>query len=422
MRPFQTLRDAKRYLNLLNFNYARLKGEVNLVDLWALTLFQVFSPDGFRWISTHKALLTQGFDWLLRYPDNTKREIAAKSEFENLLKAMGSAYGGQMCEIVRQVFPMFGRLVGGIGLSVSDLNLRVNKRVGCEENFDRYMCFGILESEISTDEFRELIDSIKDVTKFMLSLQKMKSKSADLFCRLEDELQFIDRNAGQTIIEGLLSIGDQFIDSREHSILTGGISSNQERTVLYLLKNKIPAVERYSLLARIMEGTSCAKYLWSNLLHLLQEECQQDDASSQSVPSERVLERQHVESLAKNFANRLERETSSFCSGDYIVSVIFKWYYHFGGTASARKTVRAICIDEMELLTFLQIVRDTPFGYETVLLFFDLPEIIGRLSDARENTARTLSQRELIDQFLIFFKQYNNAETTDEGKQTAQQS
>lgn len=61
--PFvKTLRDINRYCNVLNFQYAAVKEEVNFIDMAAITALQVFAPAIHEWIRDNKFTLVGGYD------------------------------------------------------------------------------------------------------------------------------------------------------------------------------------------------------------------------------------------------------------------------------------------------------------------------------------------------------------------------
>ena len=83
---FKTIRDIKRFNNLLEFNIELIKKEVNFEDFIAITAIQIFKPEIYNKIKYKESLLVKYSISKNEYSSNPEIVKTEQQEFENLVE------------------------------------------------------------------------------------------------------------------------------------------------------------------------------------------------------------------------------------------------------------------------------------------------------------------------------------------------
>jgi len=78
---FENVRDVIRYINILRFNFSAIGNEINIIDLIAITGFQVFEPKIYELMKNNSAMFTGQIRESVSYHDNSDKEKAIIREF-----------------------------------------------------------------------------------------------------------------------------------------------------------------------------------------------------------------------------------------------------------------------------------------------------------------------------------------------------
>lgn len=82
---FKTIRDIKRFINILEFNLELIKNEVNFVDFIAITAIQMFKPDLYEKIRYNESLLVMCPFSKKDYTSNYELCQSEQNEFERIV-------------------------------------------------------------------------------------------------------------------------------------------------------------------------------------------------------------------------------------------------------------------------------------------------------------------------------------------------
>ena len=405
-RPFRTMRGVYRYLNALDFNHAALKDEVCLVDLWCLTLLQVFYPETYHWICCHKEFLVQ--EWTTRLseglpinePEN-KQKIEARFN-ELLLTFSSNTARHTIGDMIKQMFPAVGRVIGDIGMSVSEISLRAAKRIGTPENVDRYFFFGLSEDEVSHSQLENVVESMTDIQKLSEVFDKLKSKQDDLFVRLEDMTRQLNEQQARNFIRLILRRGDDLVKSDD---MVWGNAGSIFRLVNTLLKDKIEQTKRYDILELCTANWSHGIMVCSDLVLYWDNEHQSDSQNYVSHPESRTLSEDNIYKLKKRIGMCISQGTQSGELQKYRfrLRILYYWYHRFGGEIESRETVVNMCNTDIKLLEFLRENTKLNYSHISILAFFEKKETINRLEkillDLR-NKAGNEEEIRLIEGYL----------------------
>jgi hypothetical protein len=136
-RPlFSTLRDVRRYTNVLPGTLALVGEEVELADVLALEALRVRAPASFAWIVLAKRALTQPRDCGLSAPVD---EDSARRQVEAIVDAAGE-HRDEVAGMIKCLFPAAARHLGGSNYGSSWLaSWRQGRRVAHHEVLEIYL-------------------------------------------------------------------------------------------------------------------------------------------------------------------------------------------------------------------------------------------------------------------------------------------
>lgn len=169
---FTSIRDVVRYINILRFNYNSLQN-VNIIDLIAITAFQVFEPNIYNFFKYNKDLMSgQEVDSI--YNGKEENQKILKSKLENLKKSLKKLDETSFINLLIEMFLKVNEAYSNTIYTGELSNLRKNSRVASPEFFDVYFTLTLRE-ELSNDEIRNIIKLSSNEEKFnseILSLIK----------------------------------------------------------------------------------------------------------------------------------------------------------------------------------------------------------------------------------------------------------
>jgi predicted KAP-like P-loop ATPase len=379
--PFSTMRDCYRYLNALDFYRNSLKDEINLVDLWTLTLIQVFYPNAYKWLSDNKGFLTQDTDFVLRKGfggNETDKKAKAQKFFEELRETISTSDADFVEDMVKHIFPSIGRLLGHIAMSSSELNLRVSKRVGAPENFDRYFRYGLADDEVTVAELAKVISASSNAVELESQIKTLAPKASDLFDRIEDRISEFDGQQGENIVQILCTIGDDYMERGE---VIGGVRGKLLRIILKLLRETIPLSRRHKVLASSTTGWTHGLMLFSHLLNHLRGEHNPGHDGFIQEEDKRLLTEQELDDLEKKLSGCLEAGAASgqLEVYDLRLKLVYHWRYLKNGQKKAQKFIRKICDTNDGLLSWLRDHAKTMYARDEFAQFFDKDDLTTRL-------------------------------------------
>jgi hypothetical protein len=160
MRPlFSTVRDIRRYTNLLPATLAMTGDEVELADVLALEAIRLFLPDSFdRLIDARDALTTVSHGERGRAGERKQDEALVKSIVDTAGKHRTAAE-----DLVRRLFPASEHYFGGTfyGLDLLDRWMR-ERRVAHSQILDVYLRRRIPANELAAARIAEILSSLED--------------------------------------------------------------------------------------------------------------------------------------------------------------------------------------------------------------------------------------------------------------------
>ena len=220
VRPlFSTIRDVRRFINVLRTTLKLLGDEVDLADILALEALRLFEPSAFERIVASRYLLTgtrdpfgDAYAYLLGKTD----DAADKEKVEGIsTEARQPTY---VDRIVKQLFPHAERLLGGSAYHGSiALEWKAACRVADGDVFDIYLHRRLAPGALPTREVERILGLFGDEAALRQEVGHFDDDALQrLYMRLGDyqgELSFEEvQNALVVVMDRGVGFGDSYRD------------------------------------------------------------------------------------------------------------------------------------------------------------------------------------------------------------------
>jgi len=209
---FKNIRDVKRYINCLKFNFEIIKNEVNPIDFLAITTFQVFIPEVYNLVRENKDVFSGVFEestFLVKTGYSSGNNEKVENIFNEMVDKAPGKLKNSADRLLKQLFPKFVGNYGNAWLS----EWRQKCRVCSPDHFDTYFRLALSQGELSQIEIDRIISISNDSDKFknaLLELNK-EGKIVRFLERFEDyTTNIVPLESIPNIIRVLMDIGDLF--------------------------------------------------------------------------------------------------------------------------------------------------------------------------------------------------------------------
>jgi hypothetical protein len=237
------IRDAKRVLNKLSFDYGCLKNEVNYFDLLGIIMLKLYAPNIYNFLAKSGA----------RYIDPMNfSDKEEKLLYENLKKDTISDQQWAI-ELLEEIFPSVVRKVDNSD-SVS------GKHLSSHEHFKKYFQLRVPDGHISDLDFELIIKKAGDYNVFSDIIKEYEKTGQDkiLIEGLRKRADSFDQSQIVPTIAVLLDIADYLSD--ENRSFFGNSSVDKTFFLALKLFRSIPKGNRAGAIKTILEtskGCSC---------------------------------------------------------------------------------------------------------------------------------------------------------------------
>lgn len=263
------IRDIYRVINAVAVKSSTLSNNVELSDLFAITLIEFQLPVLYQWIMKNKFILTGGDPFLngLNSPDKKKQNEKYHTEITQLLGANNnSLYTTDIIiDCLVKLFPKFGIQINEKSVNLSDIESRHNNFICNRDKFDRYFELNPEYINIKYDEINDMIcrKNYSELVKMFIKKNK-EGHIYELLEELESHLDDVPRKRAESIIIAILNTEinyknyDDFFASNERLV----------NRILLRLTNKLD--KEYSFLIGLFTNipfVSLADY--ANYINLL---------------------------------------------------------------------------------------------------------------------------------------------------------
>jgi len=257
---FNNLRDVKRYINSLKFNFEVIKHEINPADFLAITAIQIFIPEVFQEIKANKDLFAGILDYSGRDYDSRRKQ--EKDLCDEIIRKSDSN-PEKLKELLEYMFPRLNAIFGNTHYGREWLSTwRKELRICSPDIFETYFALSIPKGEISHYEIENILSSSNDQNSLSDSLLKLNEnkKIVRFLERFEDYTQEVPKQNIGNIVAVLMDIGDIFPDTKT-GFFDFGTPMKVSRIIYQLIWRFESTEERFKILKRSIEKSRNSLYI-----------------------------------------------------------------------------------------------------------------------------------------------------------------
>lgn len=267
---FKDIRSINRYLNVLKFDYELVKGEVNLIEFFAITALQVFEPYVYNEIKHNKDLFCYG-QFINKPLSDEALDKLNKDSFNSIISKRERISEEELKDLISWLFPKCDYLCGHSHPDAELSKYKIDSSIDDPNNFETYFKSSILDTQISSKKINNLISGFKDTKLFEEELLKLEDyEISDFISRMMNPIQAsnlndyiinINKEEILTIISCLARIGD-----RLHNELLVDINKICN-AIVFFIKKFDDMDERFEILKEIFEQSKESIYINSSVAY-----------------------------------------------------------------------------------------------------------------------------------------------------------
>jgi len=352
---FKNVRDVIRYMNILRFNFSAIGKEVNIIDLMAITAFQVFEPKIYELIKNNPEMFTGQIRESISYGDSSYKEKATiqkyiETSYGQLEKLDKEAYLKLLQEIFIKVKESFTNTI----YTGAWQECRKKAKLCSPEFFDLYFKLSLKEDSISKTQMHNYVKSLSNENELYEIVKKLnqENKIYQFLDRLHDYIYDIDINQTQTICNVLFDLGDTFpeiegmwVDRKEWKI--GGL--------IYQLLNRIENKdERFNIIKEsIQKATNSIDILVFEVTSLMQQHGEYDKDAKPEY--EQLVTNEHLQHLKEILKDKIKDWTEKYSFVDDKISLSLLYIWKRLDEETLKKFINEKFKNKKEILYFLKI-------------------------------------------------------------------
>lgn len=386
---FFNIRDVVRYMNILHFNYLALENKVNIIDLIAITAFQVFEPKVYELIKNNKDNFAGSLPER-SYGGNNKEEI--KTFLENLCQELQKISTENCINLLQELFLKINEVYTNTHYVGGTVECRKLAKICSPEFFNTYFTLTLSSNEISSNEMRQYIEKASNEEEFreiIIELNK-NNKITKFLEKLQDYTRTdIKEDKFQVIFNTLIDLGDSFPQDRNgmYSIsnnwIIGGILSQ-------LLNNLEEEERRYKLIKiSIEQSMNSLSIVCFEISGYMQQHGEYEKEAKQE--DNLTITNEHLQELKVILKEKIEKwviQKSLFDHSDAL-SILYVWKRL--DSKSAMLYIQTNISDNENLIKFLQIFisysysqssgdyttrKNKNYSYDSIRDFLNIEDII----------------------------------------------
>lgn len=212
---FLNIRDVKRFFNTFCFIYEDVKKDVNPVDFFVITTFQVFFPQIYDLIKENKYLFAYTSSDI---EHNLKTDEELQDKINKLIGDLDLKkvpdYDEKLLKVFKSLFPRLDDIYQKTNYPpYYHARWDLEKRISIESHFDVYFRFSVPSWELSQEEFDKIMNS-KDLDEFVTSFLSFDNeKKQKILTRFYMDLVHtkkytFDERMIKLLIKSFILIGD----------------------------------------------------------------------------------------------------------------------------------------------------------------------------------------------------------------------
>jgi len=403
---FRNPRDVIRFMNLFPIKLRNARGELDPIDLFCLTMIEVFGHELFIHIKEKESILT-GQSMLNKVGDKERQEH--KEEIANDLEGIFlrlNSFGPISRRILLRLFPTireyFPDVSARIGEDESGPSLRANWRIAHPDCFESYFCFSIPPEVIGKIEMERIIQASANQQDLEKHFEHFKSKEQlfELFSSIED---FASSKEVSLTKDQVRNLSDILVMESDNIIIPEGIVETKKRMATKIVKKLIltsssmderKEIVNY-LIQRADQGKSKIALTYISVLVFLVAGFYHDieDRFEDSVTRE----------LVEKMLALIERKTDDidvFVKNEDAMTILFYWQQWGKDNKQFQSFLRKLRESNLHLLQFIassaskSISTEKPHvRYEVYRRYFEDLELIETISKEAKNLLSLLDDQ-----------------------------
>ncbi len=359
---FKTLRDVNRFLNIFRFKIELLKGEVNPIDLIAITVVEVFAPTLFQYMQSNKEKFAE--DEINQsiilgaevYKKNLKTDFDALLINENIITL---EYREVIKKLLISIFPKWD-----VAFETYYAHSQANQglidkkcRVASAKFYDRYFYLSVPISQLSKTEFESIISDLKDSRIIENKLLNISNRALfkEFLYRLEIDTEMIDLENIANIIDVIINKSDQFQFKNEF-----GLAFLPNDLILLIAINNLLRLiddkeKRFEIIYKSIDESKDSIYIPIKYIIdcSLQHGRFTDDAPI--VENKQILDLNHVLKLEALGAKKLQEfaDSGKLINSGNLPWLLYRWE-RFADKNDIQKFVSVTIVDNKNLASFIK--------------------------------------------------------------------
>lgn len=357
---FKNIRDAKRYSNILKFNFQLINDEVNVADLFALTCIQIFEPNIYYGIRDNEDLFVGVFNFQVSGASTIPQQEQAKNRCDEIIDfADDETLKEPLKSLLINLFPKLSALYGRTNLGSDWLGIwRKELRICSPDHFNTYFKLSISKEELTQGRIKSILELSNNIELFKESLLDLnkEGKVVRFLERLEDYTsKEIPESNIETIIQVLMDVGD-LLDDGYAGLLKPDTQMRILRIIRQLLLRFNTQEERFKILERTIESTSESLYPIVHEIGVQDQEHGKYELSKEPVKpeQERTINSEQLEQLEKLVCDKINlwATENRLLKNKNLGDILFLWKT-WGNKEKVDEYVMEKIEDDRDLVSFI---------------------------------------------------------------------
>jgi len=325
---FRNIRDVTRYINSLRFSFKMVKGEVNVIDFFAITGIQVFIPEVYYGIRDNKNIFSGVYSDYGR-SDVTKEQD--KKGCDEIISRVNEPPQELLKDFLKRLFPKLESIYGNTSYGYNSLyDWRRDCRICSPDIFDIFFRLSLPKGEISRREIETILSLGNNPDSFAEALLKLNEDGRIIrfLERLEDYTRSdIPEENIESIITVLMDIGDLFPEGDSGFFET--YTPIKLIRLFYQLSHRFDSHERrFNIFKRAMEKTTRSLYTIAHEVSIQDQQHGKYGSKRTPEPEEKLtVNSKQLEELEKLACNKIESwaDDGRLAKHKYLYYILFKW-------------------------------------------------------------------------------------------------
>ena len=354
---FNNLRHVNRYINTLKFNIGMVREEVNIVDFFAITALQVFTPKIYYGIRENKEMFSGPFNSSYSSEERTKKLY--KEKCDEIISRVEVISKDNLLDFLKRLFPKLQSIYGNHGYGGGFLETwRKERKICSPDNFDVYFSLTIPFGSLSHQEINSVLQVIPDKDEFRTSLLNLNEngKISDFLIRIQDYTEKdIAKENINIIFEVLMDIGDLFPEG-ETGFYSFGNEVQIGRIFYQLSKRLISQEERFKILYQsIQDATNSLHTIVYEVSGHMDEHGEYKPDKKPISEEDRAISSEHLEALKTVTRLKIKEwaDEDKLLTHRKFLSIIYLWK-RIDDNSAVRDYVLNVIDTDRGLIDFIQ--------------------------------------------------------------------